>query len=93
MADISKALAVKRHMNPKEKMPTYYYNWLDVTDRKEAKRLPPTRGIGVNHAIKLEKDGNGREKEVPWGPLYSISRDELLVLWKTLMDLLNKGFI
>lgn len=30
---------------------------------------------------------------MPWGPLYNISRDELLVLRKTLTELLNKGFI
>jgi hypothetical protein len=93
MADINKALAVKRHTNPKEKMPTHYHDWLDVADRKAAERLPPVRGIGVDHAIELERDENGREKEPPWGPLYSMSRDELLVLRKTLTDLLDKGFI
>jgi len=93
MADINKALAVKRHTNPKEKMPTHYHNWLDVADRKAAERLPPVRGIGVDYAIELERDENGKEKEPPWGPLYSMSRDELLVLRKTLTDLLDKGFI
>jgi hypothetical protein len=51
------------------------------------------RGRGINYAIELEKDNGGREKEVPWGPLYSISRDKLLVLRKTLIGLLDKGFI
>ena len=55
--------------------------------------MPPTRGIGVDHAIELKMDDNGKEKEVPWGLLYSMSRDKLLVLWKTLTDLLDKGFI
>jgi hypothetical protein len=55
--------------------------------------LPPARGIGVDYTIKLKKDDSSREKEVPWGPLYSILRDELLVLRKTLTELLNKGFI
>ena len=65
MADINKALAVKRYTNPKEKMPTHYHDWLDVADRKAAERLPPVRGIGVDHAIELERDENGREKEPP----------------------------
>jgi hypothetical protein len=93
MADINKALAVKKHTDPKDKMPTCFHQWLDVADRKKAGLLPPVRGQGVDHSIELEKDDNGREKEVPWGPLYSMSRDELLVLRKTLTDLLDKGFI
>jgi hypothetical protein len=93
MADINKALAVKKYTDPKDKMPTCFHQWLDVADRKKAGLLPPVRGQGVDYFIKLEKDDNGREKEVPWGPLYSMSRDELLVLRKTLTDLLDKGFI
>jgi hypothetical protein len=46
-----------------------------------------------NHAIPLEKDEQRRKRDVPWGPLYGISRKELLVLRKTLTDLLNKGWI
>jgi hypothetical protein len=30
---------------------------------------------------------------VPYSPLYAMSRDELLVLRRTLLDLLDKGFI
>ncbi|KAF5512791.1 Gag-Pol polyprotein [Colletotrichum aenigma] len=41
--------------------------------------------------IKQESDSN--EAVLPWGPLYSMSREELLVLRKTLRDLLDKGFI
>ena len=32
-------------------------------------------------------------KQPSWGPLYAMSRDELLVLRKTLMDLMDRGFI
>jgi hypothetical protein len=48
---------------------------------------------GRDHAIPLEKDEQGRERDVPWGPLYGMSREELLVLRKTLTDLLDKGWI
>ena len=48
---------------------------------------------GRDHAIELVKDKEGKEPEVPWGPLYGMSRDELLVLRKTLSDHLDKGWI
>jgi hypothetical protein len=54
--------------------------------------IPPYRP-GRNHAIPLEKDEQKREKDVPWGSLYGMSREELLVLRKTLTDLLDKGWI
>jgi hypothetical protein len=53
----------------------------------------PSCRPGRNHAIPLEKDKQRRKRDVPWGPLYKISREELLVLRKTLTDLLNKGWI
>jgi hypothetical protein len=36
---------------------------------------------------------DGKEPEVPWGRIYDILRDELLVLQKTLIEYLDKGFI
>jgi hypothetical protein len=54
--------------------------------------LPPHRP-GIDHAIELEKDEFRREKDVPWGPLYSITKEKLLVLRKTLTDHLDKGWI
>jgi hypothetical protein len=61
-------------------------------DNDEGTAIPPHRP-GRNHAIPLEKDKQKRERDVPWGPLYGMSREELLVLKKTLTDLLNKGWI
>ena len=55
--------------------------------------LPPFCGPRVDHRIKLEKDKEGQELKVPWGPLYNMSQDKLLVLRKTLNKLLDKGFI
>jgi hypothetical protein len=65
IADINKALAVKQHTDLRKKIPACFHEWLDVTDRKRAELLPLARGIGIDHAIKLEKDDSGREKEVP----------------------------
>ena len=46
-----------------------------------------------DYKIDLVKIDQGKELEVPWGPLYNISRDKLLVLQKILNKLLDKGFI
>ena len=57
-----------------------------------AAELPPHRP-GIDHIFTLEKGENGQKKNPPWGPLYRITRDELLILRKTLNELLDKGFI
>ena len=93
MADINKALQKKVYVDPKQKLPSYFHAYLSVFDQKASETLPPPRGSKVDHRIELGKDERGREPEVPWGPLYSMSRDELLVLRKTLSELLDKGFI
>ena len=54
--------------------------------------LPPHRP-GIDTKIPLQKDSQGREKEIPWGPLYGMSRGELIVLRKTLTELLDKNWI
>ncbi|XP_044714694.1 reverse transcriptase (RNA-dependent DNA polymerase) domain-containing protein [Hirsutella rhossiliensis] len=59
---------------------------------EEAMKLPPHRP-GVDHEVNLQPDKNGNEPPLPWGPLYNMSREELLVLRKTLKDLLDRGFI
>ena len=54
--------------------------------------LPPYRP-GVNYIFTLEKGKNGQEKNPPWGLLYRMTRNKLLILRKTLKKLLNKEFI
>jgi hypothetical protein len=39
--DIEKALAPKRHTDPREKLPKYYYEFLPLFDRNAADRLLP----------------------------------------------------
>ena len=61
-------------------------------DSKEAEKLLSIRGPGIDYSIELiEQDG--KKPVVPWGPLYSMSQDELLVLRRTLTEYLDKGFI
>ena len=93
LADIEKMLKPKIHSDPRTKLPAQYHKYLDLFDRKAADALPPFRGKGIDHDIELEKDKEGKEQEVPFGPLYQMSRDELLVLRKTLTEYLDKGFI
>lgn len=86
LQDIEKALTPKALLDPKEKLPKEYYGFLDVFSKKEADKLPPHRSY--DHSIQL-KEGS----EPPFGPLYDMSRDELLVLLEYLEENLGKGFI
>ncbi|KAF4474522.1 Transposon Tf2-8 polyprotein [Colletotrichum fructicola Nara gc5] len=94
MKDIEKALArfQNKSTDPATKLPAHYRHMIDLFKKEVADRLPPHRP-GVDHAIQLEKDDHGNEKQPPWGPIYSMSKEELLFLRKTLTDLLDKGFI
>jgi hypothetical protein len=92
MADIEKALRPKELVDPKTKLPKQYWPWLDVFSQRLADELPPNRP-GTDHRIQLKTDDNGNELPPPYGPLYGMNREELLVLRKTLTDLLDKNFI
>lgn len=92
MADIQKALTPKKKVDPKTVLPPWFFEWLDTFDATAAEKLPPLRGDGVDHGIDLEKV-DGKTPQAPWGPLYNMSREELLVLRRTLVENLDKGFI
>jgi hypothetical protein len=93
LADINRALAVPKKDAPKPKLPPELQQYAAVFERKLAEVLPPLRGPGVDHKIELIPDQDGRQPDLPFGPLYGMSREELLVLRKTLTDYLTKGFI
>ena len=65
MADINKALTVRKRTDPRTKLLVYFYELLDVYSYKKAEVLPSTRGTSIDHTIKLEKELDGKEKEVP----------------------------
>ncbi len=46
----------------------------------------------TDHWIKL-KEIDEKELKVFWDSLYNMMREKLLMLWKTLTELLNKQFI
>ena len=92
LQDIEKALTRKKPKEFRTKLPPQYQEFLSLFDPKEADQLPPSRK-GVDHEINLEKGADGKELEPPFGPLYNMSREELLVLRRTLTELLDKNFI
>ena len=85
MADINKALEVKRKQTPEEikaGLPMEIHENAQYFTEDENHEMPPHRS-GVDTEINLQKDDNGKEKSVPAGPLYGMFREELLVLRKT----------
>jgi hypothetical protein len=92
MADIEAMLKPKVKGDPKELLPEWAREYLPVFDRILAAKLPPHRH-DIDHEINLVTNEKGDEVQPPWGPLYSMTKDELLVLRKTLNELLDKGFI
>jgi len=88
LADVEKALEEKPTTDPREKLPPEYHDLLGTFSRKEADKLPRHRAY--DHRIELLP---GKEEGHGFGPLYGMSRNELLVLKKYLEDNLSKGFI
>ncbi|KAI0994661.1 hypothetical protein K3495_g13520, partial [Podosphaera aphanis] len=95
LEDISKALRGKANLSvqqARDRLPDEIKDFAHLfADDHGANDLPPSRGV-LDHAINLREE-NGRTLTPPWGPLYNMSREELLVLRKTLTDLLEKGWI
>ena len=93
--DINKALRTKpclKISEAQDRLPGPVKNFARLfSDDSGANDLPQTRGH-LDHAINLLSE-EGKPVQPPWGPLYSMSREELLVLRKTLTELLGKGWI
>jgi hypothetical protein len=92
MADIKKALTLKKKVNPLSLLPDSLKPLYKYFLKKEVDKLPPHWGLSVDYKIKLEKK-DGKKQEIPWGPLYSMSRQKLLILRKELMSHLDREFI
>ncbi|KAI0991649.1 hypothetical protein K3495_g16538 [Podosphaera aphanis] len=95
LEDINKALRTKPCLTTEEAKsrllePVKEFAHL-FADDNGANNLPPHRDA-MDHAINLRRE-NGKPIQPPWGPLYNMSGEELLVLRKTLTDLLAKGWI
>ncbi|KAF9696002.1 hypothetical protein EKO04_006265 [Ascochyta lentis] len=77
MADIQKALKKKELTDPRDLLPEFLKDEFRTFMKEEADKLAPHRGPDIDHAIELiEQDG--KPATVLWGPLYNMSREELL---------------
>ena len=90
LVDIQKALQQKVYKDPAQHAPDWLMPVIDAFNRQDAKSLPPHRK-GVDHEINLV-EGKTND-DIPAMPLYQMSKDQLLVLRKTLTELLDNGFI
>jgi len=93
--DIRKALKMKEYPTREElekALPPEVRDMAPLFCRREAEKLAPHRP-GIDHRIELRPLPDGSLPELPWGPLYGMSKEELLVLRKSLDDLLDKGYI
>ncbi|KAH8622032.1 hypothetical protein IG631_23138 [Alternaria alternata] len=54
IADINKALQKKKPVDVRTLLPKQYQEFYELFNPKEAKKLPPYRGPGVDHKIELE---------------------------------------
>ncbi len=92
LTDIEKALTLQKKTDLRTILSDYYHEFLNVFNHMMAEKLPPLREEDTDHQIELE-EVNEKESKVLWGSLYNMTREELLVLHKTLTELLNKQFI
>ncbi|EAA64859.1 hypothetical protein AN2027.2 [Aspergillus nidulans FGSC A4] len=61
LADIQKALAPKRHIDPRTKLPRQYWKYLRLFEQDKAEELPPHRGDGIDHKIELVQEESGKD--------------------------------
>jgi hypothetical protein len=87
--DINKAIEAKdlKERPLEEVIPKQYHEFLPLFSKALADRLPPHQP-NIDHEVRL------RGGETPsWGPLYKMSREELVVMKEWLEDNMIKGFI
>ena len=90
LADIQKTLTRKEYRDPAQYAPDWLMPVINAFNRQDAKTLPPHRK-GIDHEINFVEEKTN--DDVPAMPLYQMSKDQLLVLRKTLTELLDNGFI
>ncbi len=92
MTNSEKVLTSQKKTDSRTILSDHYHEFLNVFNHTMTEKLPPLRREDTDHQIELE-EMNEKEPKVPWGPLYNMTRKKLLVLRKTLTELLNKQFI
>lgn len=81
-----------KHETGKTKLPPELQEFKDLFDKESASGLPPHRG-SMDHHVRLTTLPDGTQPNPPWGPLYPMSRDQLLELRTQLTGLMDKGWI
>jgi hypothetical protein len=85
--DIAEILEITQDPSPDlPKVPQEYHEFSKVFSKEEADKLPEHRPY--DHKVTLQPDSTP-----PWGPIYSLSPEELQVLRQYIDDNLRKGFI
>ena len=90
LADIQKALTRKEYRDPAQYAPDWLMPVINAFNRQDVKTLLLHRKR-INHEINFV-EGKTND-DVHAMPLYQMSKDQLLVLRKTLTELLDNGFI
>ncbi len=92
MINIEKALTSQKKTDLRTILSDHYHEFLNVFDHTMTEKLPLLRKEDTDHWIELEEIDE-KESKVFWDSLYNMTREKLLVLRKTLTELLNKQFI
>ncbi len=92
MINIKKVLISQKKTDLRTILSDHYHEFLNVFNRTMTEKLPLLRKEGTDLWIKLEKIDK-KELKVSWDSLYNMMREKLLVLHKTLTELLNMQFI
>ncbi len=90
--NIEKALTSQKKTDLRTILSDHYHEFLNVFNCMMTEKLLPLREEGTDYQIKL-KEMNEKESKVLWDSLYNMMRKKLLMLHKTLTELLNKQFI
>ncbi len=92
MINIEKVLISQKKMNSRTILFSHYYKFLNVFNCTMTEKLSFLREEGIDYQIEL-KEMNEKELKVLWDSLYNMMKEKLLMLCKTLTELLNKQFI
>ncbi len=92
ITDIEKVLTSQKKTDSRTILSDHYYKFLNVFDCIMTEKLPFLREEGTDHWIEL-KEIDEKESKVFWDSLYNMMKEKLLMLCKTLTELLNKQFI
>ncbi len=92
MTDIEKVLTSQKKTDLRTILSDHYHEFLNVFDCIMTEKLPFLREEDIDHWIELKKIDE-KESKVSWDSLYNMTKEKLLVLHKTLTELLNKQFI